>query len=77
MDKELKKIKKVWGINAYEKIMDILYKQQLRIEELIKSRENHKNNVEKLKQIIKEIKNEKKNTMNSKNHIHRAGNPIQ
>jgi hypothetical protein len=38
----LKEIEKKMGFDAYKKMLDIYWKQQLKIDDLIKSRENWK-----------------------------------
>jgi len=47
--KQLKELEKKWGIEAWNDILDLLGKQQLKIEELTKSRENWKLKYKRLK----------------------------
>lgn len=49
--KPLKEIEKKWGVLAYHKLCDVMWKFQLRIEELTKSRDNWKDKYMKLKNM--------------------------
>ena len=55
--KILKEIEKKIGFDAYKKMLDIYWKQQLKIEELIKSRENCRLKFTKMKGGLKWKKN--------------------
>jgi len=47
--KDLRKIEEAWGVKAYQDIFDVLYKMEMRIADLVKSRENWRTKYFKLK----------------------------
>ena len=55
--KDAEKIREVYGIEAFDRIMDLLFRMQLRIEELKKSRDNWKKKYQKSREEMKKQKN--------------------
>ena len=50
---EVERIREAWGVKAFDKVCDLLFKMQMRIEDLKVSRDKWKEKYEKLREEVK------------------------